>query len=329
MITLNSERGLVQIENWTEIEARPGFIKDLNPTDHKLKEIIGRYVFGERIRCGLSNCHTPHAKGYIVVTEDGHETNIGKDCGKTYFGVDFEILSNRFDRDLAASQNRETLATFSFHLDELESRIWSQRTAERGGDWVYKNTRPLLAAGRGCPTPVVRRLADMIRSRSSIVTAERRATEEEIAAMEVREGRELRRPQFVSEAIGQVSGMEALYPENDLRELLVLDLGAHISEFREINIEDLTHTGLKRWVKWTAGVEATLEQATTVIASGQALLSRDNLNILLQTLTDPADKTGFRAFLRSLSARRDTGGSDVETGVTGVDGVDHAAHARR
>ncbi len=112
MITLNSDRGLVQIDSWTDIETRPGFVKDLDPTAHKLKSIIGRYVFSDRIRCGLSNCHTPHAKGYIVVTEDGHETNIGKDCGKTYFGVDFEILSGQFERDLAASQNREAPREF-------------------------------------------------------------------------------------------------------------------------------------------------------------------------------------------------------------------------
>lgn len=300
MITLNSERGLVQIESWSDIEARPGFIRDLNPTSHKLKAIIGRYVFAEKIHCGLTNCHTPPAKGYIVVTEDGHETNIGKDCGKTYFGVDFQILSNKFDRELAASQKREALATFGFHLHELESRILGLRNGERGGDWVYRNTRSLLAAGRGCPTAVVRRLADMIRARNSEVTLERRATEEEIAAMEVHEGRDIRRPQFVSKPIGQLSGMESLYPENDLRELLVLDLGTRIREFRDINIEDLAGTELTRWAKWTAGVEVTLVRATAAIASGQRLLSTDNLSILVQTLTDPADKAEFRLLLRSL-----------------------------
>ncbi len=188
MITLNSERGLVQIESWTDIETRPGFVKDLNPADHKLKAIIGRYVFGEKIRCGLSNCHTPHAKGYIVVTEDGHETNIGKDCGKTYFGVDFEILSNQFDRDLAASENREALATFSFHLDELEARVGTLRTAEHGADWVYKSTRALVSLGRGCPDEVVQRVAAMIKARSSDVSTERRATDQEIEELEVREG---------------------------------------------------------------------------------------------------------------------------------------------
>lgn len=73
MITLNCERGLVQIEDWADIESQPGFVKNLDPSAHKLKAIIGRYVFPEKIRCGLSNRHTPYAKGCIVVTEDGHD----------------------------------------------------------------------------------------------------------------------------------------------------------------------------------------------------------------------------------------------------------------
>jgi hypothetical protein len=239
LITLNSERGLVQIENWADIEMRPGFIKDLDPSEHKLKAIIGRYVFAEKIRCGLSNCHTPHAKGYIVVTEDGHETNIGKDCGKTYFGVDFEILSANFDRDLTAAQNREALATFSFHLEELEARVQRLRNSAHGADWVYKSARPLLVIGLGCPEEVVRRLATMIKSKSNEVTTERQATEEEVHQMEVQEARTVRRPHFVTESIGHLAGTEALYPENDLRQLLILDLETHIREFRDLEIENL------------------------------------------------------------------------------------------
>lgn len=78
MITLNTDKGLIRIEAWEDVESRPGFVKNLDPTKHELASIIGRYILKEPIRCGLSNCHTPHAKGYIVTTKEGHETNIGK-----------------------------------------------------------------------------------------------------------------------------------------------------------------------------------------------------------------------------------------------------------
>lgn len=301
MITLNSERGLVQIEDWADIESRPGFVKNLDPSAHRLKAIIGRYVFPEKIRCGLSNCHTPHAKGYIVVTEDGHETNIGKDCGKTYFGVDFEVLSRQFDEDLTAAQNRETLATFGFQLDEFEARIKELRAAECGADWVYKNTRALLSAGRGCPEEVVRRIERMIRSRNPEVTVERLATEEEVQEIEARERRTVRRPHYTVEPIGHISGLESLYPENDLRELLVMDLQTRTGEFRELSISTLTHAELRRWTKWITSVESTLARAEAAVASGRLLLCQDGLDPLLQTLP-PAEAAQFRTYIRNLKA---------------------------
>jgi hypothetical protein len=299
VITLNSDRGLVQIEDWLDIESRPGFSKNLDPTAHKLKAIIGRYVFPERIRCGLSNCHTPHAKGYIVVTEDGRETNIGKDCGKTYFGVDFEVLSRRFDEDLAASQNRESLATFSFQLEELEARIKTLRASEHGADWVHKHTRELISVGRTCPEGVVRRIVGMIRSRNPEVTVERLATEEEVQEIETRERREVPRPHYLTDIVGRIAGIEALYSENDLRELLVIDLQTRIGEFRDLTITSLTHVELRRWAKWIATVENTLARANAAVAFGQLLLCPDGLNPLLSALP-AAEQRQFRAYMRIL-----------------------------
>ncbi len=299
MITLNSEKGLVQIEDWSDIESRPGFVKNLDPSVHTLKSIIGRYIFADKIRCGLSNCHTPHAKGYIVVTEDGHETNIGKDCGKTYFGIEFERMSGQFERDLADFQNREILATFAFHLDELTARVESLRNGERGADWAHRMMRPLLTIGAGCPDTVVRKLTAMIRSRNPEVTIERRATEQESQEIEVSAGRRVPRPHYISESIGRIPGMEALYPENDLRELLIIDLQKHIAEFRTLSIGDLTHAVLRHWAKWTATVESTLDRASNAVANARRLLRATGLDPLLKSLPDD-DQRQFSTFIRRL-----------------------------
>jgi hypothetical protein len=209
------------------------------------------------------------------------------------------VLSGQFDRDPADSQNRETLGAFGFHLDELESRLTELRAGDRGADWVHKNTRPLLSIGRGCPDAVVRKLEGMVRSRNPEVTIERRATDEEVQEIEVREARSVRRPHYISDPVGRVSGLEALYPENDLRELLVIDLQKPIDEFRELSIPSLTHMELRRWAKWVATIDDTLERATTAVASGRLLLSAAGLEPLLRSLQQ-ADQTQFRAFIRSL-----------------------------
>lgn len=301
MITLNTNKGLVKIESWNEIESRPGFVKDLNPADHKLDSIIGRYIFKEKIRCGLSNCHTPHAKGYIVTTADGHETNIGKDCGKREFGVDFDTLSNKFDRDITQAENRERLWSFSFQLEELENRIAELRRSKNGADWVHKHTHSLLNNNRGCPDEVVRRITSMIKSRSNIISTQREATKQEIEDREAIENRTLPRPHYIDVPIAEVAGVDALYPENDLRNLLVKDLETNIKQFREKDIDSLTYEELNYWVKWVGTVEITLERAKSAVESGKRLLSPSNLSPFVKVLTKQGDINSFGDFLKGLS----------------------------
>ncbi|MEJ1966519.1 MAG: hypothetical protein WDO56_35255 [Gammaproteobacteria bacterium] len=131
------------------------------------------------------------------------------------------------------------------------------------------------------------------------MTIDRRATEDEIEQIEVRENRTLDRPHYVSDSIGRIAGLEALYAENDLKQLLVLDLETHIAEFRDVVITDLTHSELRRWGKWAATVESTLECAQASVTFGQTLLTAANLEPFLKTLRTAADQAQFRAYVRS------------------------------
>jgi len=300
VITLNTDKGLIKVESWDDIRSRPGFAIDLNPAEHALQSIIGRYIFKDKIRCGLSNCHTPHAKGYIVVTKDGQETNIGKDCGKTYFGVDFETLSRKFDRDITEKENREKLWSFSFQLEELRARITELRGAERGADWVYRNTRPLVFQNKGCPDEVVGRVASMIKTRQGVLSTQREATAQEIANLEAIQRRTLPKPYYFDEPIAEIAGIEALYPESDLRALLVLDLEENIKSFEEKNIDTLDYEALRHWVKWGGSIEKTIDQANQVVSRGRVLLNPANLQPLMQILITQADVTMFRAYLKEL-----------------------------
>lgn len=300
MITLNTDKGLIKVESWDDIRSRPGFAIDLNPAEHALKSIIGRYMFKDKIRCGLSNCHTPHAKGYIVVTTDDQETNIGKDCGKTYFGVDFETLSRKFDRDITEKENREKLWGFSFQLEELKARLTELRAAERGADWVYENTRPLVSRNKGCPDEVVRRVSSMIKTRQGILSTQREATTQEIENLEATQGRKLPKPYYFDEPIAEIAGIEALYRESDLRTLLILDLEENIKSFEKKNIDTLDYEGLGHWVKWVGSIEKTIDQANHVVSRGRVLLNPANLQPLMQILSTQADVTIFRAYLKGL-----------------------------
>lgn len=302
MIVLNESKELRRIEMWSQIAERPGFTNNIDPKAHTLKAIIGSYIFPERIPCGLSNCHTPHAKGYLVETASGLETNIGHDCGRTYFGVDFETLSRKFDRDITEKENREKLWSFAFKIDELKRRIQELRNAPHGGNWVYKRARQLLDVSAAVPQGVVRNVTAMVKSRNPSLVLEREASEREIQELEVAQGRTIHRPHIVQDHIADVQGLDALYPENDLRQLLVIGLEERVKKFEMEEIDSLSYEPLRSWANWIGTVESTLAQATRSIESGQLLLRGENLRPFDRVLTDHDDRAIFSAFLKDLTS---------------------------
>lgn len=302
MIVLNNNKELIRVGDWAEIEARPGFTKNLDPKNHELAAILGRYAFSDRIRCGLSDCHTPHIRGYIVSTKDGRETNIGKDCGKNYFGVDFETMTRQFDQDITDKENRERLWSLRFRLEELKRQIQALRTQPRGADWVYRTSRPLVESGRTLPNELVRRIAAMIRTRQNVVVTEREATEAEVEQMESARGKKLPRPQYVELPVGQLEGMDALFPENDLRQLIVINIEQELPAFEAVNIDNLTSGALSHWNKWASSIEPTLERASLSVEAGRRLLKAENLDPLLQVLGDREQVERMKKFMKTLAA---------------------------
>lgn len=300
MITLNSEQGLISVENWEDIESRPGFVNNLNPADHKLDAVIGRYLLKEMKKCGLSNCHTLHAKGYIITTKEGLSTNIGKDCGKKYFSVDFEDFSKKFDRLVTEDENRKRLNSFSFQIEETERTISELRQKEHGADWVYKKTRPLMSASKDCPEVIVRRISTMVKTGKNVLSVQREATQKEVDILEA-QNQKISRPHYVDEPIAEIAGIQALYLENDLKTLLVLDLEATLKAFKLVDIDSLSFDELRHWTKWVNSIESVLEKATTAVAFGNALLSRNNLEPFNQILITNEDKNLFRSYLKELS----------------------------
>lgn len=276
MIELNREKEIIRVEKWTDITDRPGFSGNLDPSEHKLDAIIGRYAFKDYVPCGLSNCHTPHGRGYIVVTKDGQETNIGKDCGKTYFGVDFETLSNKFDRDMTEKSNREKLWNFFFRSEEVAAQVSILRSEERGANWVYKQANALQSI-REVPSKVVRRLAAMVKSRDPMLTQDREATEAEVVHLEQAQSRRVQRPHYISLPLGELAGLDALFPENDLKVLLIDGVSERIKELNEANIDSLTFEQLQKWSHWLGELDKVLERAIRAVRNGRMLLTQENL----------------------------------------------------
>lgn len=301
MITLNTDKGLVRVQTWEDVFTRIGFNPDLDPVLIPLKAIIGRYVFGEQVRCGLKNCHTLHNHGYIVTAENGQETNIGKDCGKRYFSVDFEQVKRQFDRDMDAVENRELLWNLWFKLDEVEEKISQLRGGEKGADWIFKNCSALRDPGK-LPVEITRQMDRFVKDQSGRFQLLREATQQEVEDMEAKAGRKLTKPQYVPTLDVVVDGIEALYQENNLSRILIVQLQEQVKAFRSVSIDQLTETQLRDWKKWAVTIDQLFEVAERSIEHGRALLTRENLAPLLRI--EGLDKNGeaerFRSFLAKL-----------------------------
>jgi hypothetical protein len=301
MIVLNSEKEIIKISNWDDIKTRPGFNENLNPSNHELKSIIGRYGFKDQVSCGLSTCHSPHNRGYLVVTKDGQETNIGKDCGKNYFGVDFETMSAQLDRDLTEKENRDRLWSFSFSLDGLKQKISALRHQQNGVDWVYKYSRRLIDKNDEVPSAITKQIHQMVKTRKSVLSIEQELNPKEIQELELAEGRTISyRPVYIAKPIASIDGLEVLYPENNLKQIVVNELEEKVKQFEQLDIDKITFNDLRTWTKWIGTVDNLFEQADRALLYGTKLLKEKNLGCLQHLLKQSEEKRVFSKFTKSL-----------------------------
>lgn len=298
MITLSTERGLVKVETWKEIEELPGFTKDIDPKEYELKEIIGRYIFKDYIKCGLSSCHTPHGKGYIVTTKTGPITNIGRDCGKNHFGVEFEELSKVLETEIRIKTYRDTIASFLIFIDQHKDAVKKLRSGDLGADKVYKKAQMLVKRTSGCPEEAVGILSKLVRSRKADITKDRVASEQEVEDLEAIQGKRLPRPYYIEEKIDFLDGLPFLYKENDLRERLVIDLEGGLKAIEQLSLDDAPDSDLKRWSGWSSEVERKIEESKVILKYGLALLDKTNLMKIEKVIVDEKAKVEYREFVR-------------------------------
>lgn len=298
MITLNTERGLIKVETWQEIEELPGFTKDIDPKQYELKEIIGRYLFKDYIKCGLSSCHTPHGKGYIVTTKTGPITNIGRNCGKNHFGVEFEELSKVLETEIRIKTYRDTIGSFLIFIDQHKEAVNKLRSGPFGADTVYRKANLLLKRTSGCPEEAVKILSKLVRSRNSDITKDRVASKQEVEDLEAIQGKSLPRPYYIEEKVDSLSGLPFLYNENDLRARLVIDLEEGFKGIEELNLDDASDSDLKFWSGWSSEVERKIKESEEILKYGVALLEKTNLIKLEKSMSDDKSKSEYREFVR-------------------------------
>lgn len=209
----------------------------------------------------------------------------------------FDEFSKVFVQALTDHQDRQAIASFLFQFDRYVEEISTLRGGEKGADWVYRTSRALAGRNRGCPDILVSEIGKMIRARDGTIRVPRVATEEETKEMEAMASKSLPRPQYVEEEKGNLRGIECLYHEHNIREILVLDIEAQLANLAEFDVDTATSKDLRFWAKWCQEFEEKLERVRESVKAGRTLLCRENLVQLFEVIPDPAELTSFRNWL--------------------------------
>lgn len=118
------EPEVVLFTSIAEYEARPNFHAELHLVADELDRIVGKYELpADRASwavCGLNNCHREHRFGYVIRAKDARETNIGHECGKREFDVEFEEVEARYKRAVDAQARQRAITTL---MDERATLI--------------------------------------------------------------------------------------------------------------------------------------------------------------------------------------------------------------
>lgn len=304
MITLNSERGLVRIASWDDIESVPGFTADIDPKTVKLKEIIGSYTFDALIPCGLSTCHQPHGNGFLVAAADGRVTNIGRICGKRHFSVEFTQMSRVFLAAVRAQQSREFLGELKNQLPNIAAQVASFKAGERGAAWINTRINQLTGKSGSLPTPIVNAVRQAVRRGDGALMTQRAATKEEREALAAASDitgldRRNRISDFVEVQVGQLDGFTALAPGNGLRDFLGA-IEPFLATLSEADIDSLPDKQLRELSKVGGELEPNLDRLRGVMAAGGRLLVKQNIQQLSQFAASRAESKLFELFLRDL-----------------------------
>lgn len=271
MITINTDKGLVQIKTWEDLIQRPNF-GELDPATAEFDKAIGRYHLAYKVRCGLTSCHEPHFKGYLVTTKDGRETNIGHDCGRTYFGLDFEQAARQLDRDYRRQEQRDAIYAFQAQLAAARERVEYLRNGDYCAAWCYRTLEELR---QGVPATVRSAFSDMAKTGDGRITAQREATEEEAAAAEAQWRRKLPRPYYVSKVVTALDAASFLQREHNLR-TIVVDLTEGLKAIAA-NPEHLSDSKLGYNAKWVSEFEGKATRLLRTITEARRFLTRENI----------------------------------------------------
>jgi hypothetical protein len=287
-MTALSPKRLIQFETFEQIKSRSAFKEVVNTKEVTPQLAVGVYKFPEDAKqpCGLSDCRTPHSKGFLVVMNTGDETLVGSYCGAKKMGLLFQEILNRGRAEDRLARDLEIVNLAIDTQQSLLERIQDLLDREFGGKWLGKR---LARARSVMPPEALHTLGRMARRSEPELFTLRRLTEKEV---EIRQQtgaipRGESGPFFDSAIVGRVSGLPIW--ANDLRALLIDELQSGVMRLSKMPLIEKSPAQTSRDAKWIRSIPAKFAEAESILADGVAFFAPENLRLLtnLGTLEQP------------------------------------------
>lgn len=301
MIYLLEGDSFVEVDDWQKVCARPSYLENLVVKDRTLERIVGYYELPEKVKCGLSNCHKRHFKGYVVETDDSSETNIGHDCGSKYFDVQFETMSSEFLNALEIAKAKAFILDNKARVFEYWQKVNALAVGPKNVSWAIDLYRKINSSDV-IGLAAYRALREMQANGNGNVTTTRPPTAKEIELSKA-SGQPV--PQAVEVIVGFISNIDFISPDNDLTELYENQLRGVVQALQNADPEKLSRTQMRPIVNGISALNTRIERVKEIIETAKVFFTQENLSQLIIQLEDnknisSSDVKRYREFVESL-----------------------------
>lgn len=264
---------LVELQDPEDLHAHPRYRPDVNPRQSRLVEVLAPYNFGAPYRCGLSSCHMPHQSGYLVLTDDDIETNIGWRCGKRYFGDSFSIKANLQDKRARLKRQLDTLQGVLDRKEELLVRISELYDRKTGTRWANSQLRSLKDNIIRLPMPKLYIMAT--RGETAVVDVREATGAEKEQHKALNPG--AKPLEYMTEKIGDLQGLGFLAANPHQA---ATDLKNLIYELERTDVKALSAKKRLDWVNWAIEIERAYDSIEERLADAVKFFSHENMRLI-------------------------------------------------
>lgn len=284
MIFIKTTGGHEKFPLWSDVEKRQHYTNKISGSEHKLSLIFGYYELKDEIHCSLSSCNQPHGKGYLVTTETGLETNIGHQCGKKIFGIDFENHANDFDKFRESEERKLSIKLAKNKIEAWEASLDALRTGNKSIQWVIEAIEELQNAhfvGRAAAIE----FRSLSRTQNGNVTIDVKVKDKKYADLLFKFNKHFRESgqALEQEIIGKIKNLHVLLTENHLKILF----SRAVSNIKDVKLADensVPSPVLLTLSQKANSLQSDVDKVLTIYRDAREFLTRNNLKPVMKKL---------------------------------------------